>query len=255
MAKDSRQWMRFPIDMHRDMKVERLSDSAFRVFFEMNGEARLEGNDGVFERADAEFRWPVTDLRELCSSHPTSPLVILDGERYVIRVYAKHQLTEEDRERLAEIARANGQKGGRPRKNPETQKNPDITQSKPRRTQAKAESESESESEDLLLTESVSLGSNPREEIDGLTQTETEEQIQACRDSARRHRLDLDKIRELAKQHCARVIGFQAALLLGQHIIAKAPGRVRVPMSYVTGAFQSSPAEIQQWVDEEGHSP
>lgn len=146
-GKDQRMWMRFPIDMHRDPKVTRLSDAAFRVFFEMNGEARLEGNDGVFAVEDAEFRWPPEHLEALVKSHPREPLVVRDGDSYVLRRFARHQLTEADRAHLAQVSRENGRRGGRPRKNPETQNNPEVTQAYPSVTQAKAESESESEKE------------------------------------------------------------------------------------------------------------
>lgn len=111
MAKDERLWMRFPIDMHRDPKVTRLSDKAFRVFFEMNGEARLEQNDGAFTKDDAEFRWPATILAELVGSHPTEPLVVVSGDWYRLRRFAKHQFTEADRETLA-AKRAEAGKAG-----------------------------------------------------------------------------------------------------------------------------------------------
>ena len=84
MAKDERLWMRFPIDMHRDPKVMRLDDKAFRTFFEMNGEARLEGNDGVFTIEDAEFLWDVRHLETLCVSHPIHPLLHRSEGTYTI---------------------------------------------------------------------------------------------------------------------------------------------------------------------------
>lgn len=111
MAKDERLWMRFPIDMHRDMKVTRLPVEVRWTFFEMNGEARLERNDGVFSHEDAEFRWPVEHLTALVASHPTEPLVVKTPDAYVLRRYAKHQFTEADREALAD-KRAEAGKAG-----------------------------------------------------------------------------------------------------------------------------------------------
>ncbi|MGK0740470.1 hypothetical protein ACSHWG_01075 [Leucobacter sp. Z1108] len=245
--------MRFPIDMHRDVKVQRLTDSQFRTFFEMNGEARLERNDGVFDKDDAEFRWSLDDLEGLCRSHPTSPLVVFEDERYRIRVYSNHQLTEDDRERLAEVARENGRKGGRPRKNPETQKNPDVTQAQakltglqPKITQAKAESESESDQElkTDLTTSSVSQERNAREK------TDSEESIEASKKIAETLSVNLDTVIKMAAG-VERDLGYGDALRLGSFILAKASRHPRNPMAYIATAFQKNPHEVQQWIDRE----
>jgi hypothetical protein len=152
MPRDKRLYMTFPIDFHRHPKLLRLPVEVRWTFVEMNGEARIAQNDGVFQADEAEFMWPVSHLNALCTSHPSRPLVIRTETAYVIRDYAEHQLTNDDRERMAEVSRSNGAKGGRPRKNPdETQTKPsrvrNETQTKPGQTQPFAESESKSESE------------------------------------------------------------------------------------------------------------
>lgn len=134
MPRDSRLYMTFPIDFHRHPKVARLSDAAFRAFVEANGESRIAESDGVIESDNAEFLWSKPALEELVASHPSRPLMLRDGETYVIRDYAEHQFTTADKERLAKISRENGAKGGRPR-NPEkptqVSTEPSGTQSKP----------------------------------------------------------------------------------------------------------------------------
>ena len=101
MPRDRRLYMTFPNDFWTHPKVARLSDSAFRVFVEANGHSRMRETDGVIEREDAEFMWPEAALEELVNSHPTRPLMVRDGDRYVLRDYAEHQLTKADREELS----------------------------------------------------------------------------------------------------------------------------------------------------------
>ncbi len=148
MPKDQRLYMTFPNDFHRHPKVSRLSDAEFRAFVEMNGEARIADNDGVFLAEEAAFLWPQPVIDALTKSHPTRPLVLCEGGNYVIRDYAQHQQTREERARLAEKNRLNGSKGGRPRKNPdETQWVTSGNPTEPNETQAKAEIETELEKE------------------------------------------------------------------------------------------------------------
>lgn len=113
MPRDKRLYMTFPNDVHRHPKIMRLSLEARWAFIEMNGEARIADNDGVFSRDEAEFLWPQAVLDELCSSHPSRPLVVRDGETYVIRDYAEHQQTRAEREELSAKKAAAGAKGGR----------------------------------------------------------------------------------------------------------------------------------------------
>lgn len=135
MPRDPRLYMTFPNDFHRHPKLLKLPPEIRWTFVEMNGEARIADNDGRFSAEDAEFMWPVEHLDALVHSHPKRPLVVRerDGGDYVIREYAEHQQTRAERERLAEISRQNGRKGGRPRKNP------DQIQTEPAQVSADAE--------------------------------------------------------------------------------------------------------------------
>lgn len=161
--KDERLWMRFPIDMHRDEKVKRLDPAVRWTFIEMNGEARLERNDGIFTVADAEFRWPKSHLDALCASHPEAPLVLRGESHYIIRVYAKHQQTEADREALRAKRAAAGAKGG------STKAVASAKQVLSKIKQTVAESESESEIEkDLTNTSHVSQEPYAPNLLDGL---------------------------------------------------------------------------------------
>lgn len=113
MPRDRRLYMTFPIDFHRHPKVQRLSDAAFRAFVEANGESRIAETDGRLEGPDAEFMWSAETLAELVASHPSRPLLMRDGEAYVLRDYAEHQFTKADRDNLsAKRARA-GSLGGK----------------------------------------------------------------------------------------------------------------------------------------------
>lgn len=145
MPRDKRLWMTFPIDMHRHPKITRLPVTARWAFFEMNGEARIDDNDGIFAAADAEHLWGKKVLDQLVASHPTRPLVVRDGDVYRIREFGEHQETRADREARVERNRNNGTKGGRPRKNPAGSDS--VAAGNRPATQTNPESESESELE------------------------------------------------------------------------------------------------------------
>lgn len=116
MPRDQRLYMTFPNDVHRHPKLMRLSVEARWAFIEMNGEARLSDNDGVFTNEEALFHWPVAVLDELCGSHPTRPLVTRDDDgSYRVRDYAEHQQTRVEREALAEKRANAGRLGGKAR--------------------------------------------------------------------------------------------------------------------------------------------
>lgn len=106
--------MTFPNDIHRHPKITRLSLQARWAFVEMNGEARLADNDGLFSVEDALYLWPQEILDELCRSHPTRPLVVFDAdaETYLIRDYAEHQQTRAEREELSRKRSSAGRLGG-----------------------------------------------------------------------------------------------------------------------------------------------
>lgn len=115
MPRDQRLYMTFPNDIHRHPKLVRLSVEARWAFIEMNGEARLADNDGLFTAEDALYYWSAELLAELCRSHPTRPLVVHDeaADTYLIRDYAEHQQTRAERAKVAEDRARAGAEGGR----------------------------------------------------------------------------------------------------------------------------------------------
>ena len=235
MAKDERLWMRFPIDMHRHPLFLKLDADVRWTFVEMNGEARIARNDGIFQEADAEFMWPVEHLTALVTSHPRRALVLHKDGCYIIREYGQHQFTEADREALAEISRTNGKKGGRPktRGNPaETQPGygqvRNGTQANPEVTRSIAESESESEIDDYSNTGSVSPVDD-RARVLGLTDR------------------GIASIINAVNLHCDIEPTGAEAVELGAHILGKARTAVKSPAAYVRNAIETGPSEIDAW--------
>lgn len=111
MPRDRRLYMTFPIDFYEHPKVAPLSDAAFRAFVEMNGYSRRHELDGRIPVKAARLKWKARALAELVDSHPERPLVVLDGDDYVIRDYKEHQFTADDLEALREKRSQAGAKG------------------------------------------------------------------------------------------------------------------------------------------------
>ena len=175
MAKDERLWMRFPIDMHRHPIFARLNADVRWTFVEMNGEARIAKNDGVFNEADAEFMWPVEHLTALVNSHPVRAVVLHEGGKYIIREYGQHQFPEADREALALKRSESGKAGAAKRWGSKPMASDSNGMASAKQTVANtwqpiAESESESELEtERLITTGSQSGLSPvtRENADG----------------------------------------------------------------------------------------
>jgi hypothetical protein len=144
--------MTFPNDIHRHPKVARLSVEARWAFVEMNGEARLADNDGLFTVEDALYYWPADLLAELCSSHPTRPLVVFNAaaNTYLIRDYAEHQQTKAEREALTD-KRANAARIGQEKRAAAKQASASAEQvlSKSEQSSAEIEKEREKEKEEI----------------------------------------------------------------------------------------------------------
>lgn len=251
--KDERLFMTFPNDMHRHPKLTRISVAARWAFIEMNGEARLHNNDGVFSAEDAEFMWSPDLLAELVGSHPSKPLVQRVDDTYVIREFAKHQQTKADREALAQKRSEAGKAGAAKRWHGDSKAMASAKQMVGKPKQAIAESESESESElQTDLTSISSQSANPLAVDNFRTDSiqESEEQIAGARALAATQKLDLEKIRQLAFEQCARDLTFGEALRLGNLIVSKSRVRVSKPTAYVVHAF-NEPFEVQQLIDKE----
>lgn len=111
MAKDQRLYMTFPNDFWMHPKVAPLSVDAKWTFVEMNGYSRMQDLDGRIPTVMALRLWSPDALGELVASHTERPLVVLDGDTYVIRDYDKHQQTTADRDGLSQVRAAAGRKG------------------------------------------------------------------------------------------------------------------------------------------------
>jgi len=237
MPKDPRLYMTFPIDMHRHPKVSRLPVAVRWTFFEMNGEARLADNDGVFTEAEAEYLFPVKHLQALVSSHPERPLVVREAGTYSIRDYAEHQQTKAEREQRAETNRENGRRGGRPPKNSSgTDSVSTRLQTEANVTQKNPESESESELEipDDVTKEmgSSQVPSNARSGLDP-------NRVRAAGVT------NLASVRSTLEATCGEPVSELGAVLLAEAICSKAKRHVSKVDAYVASVCRRTPEEVK----------
>jgi len=240
VPRDERLYQTYPIDFHRHPKVTRLSDAAFRAFVAMNGEARIANNDGQFDAVDAEFMWDAAVLAELVMSHPTRPLVMRVDNQYVIRDYSEHQLTNADRERLAEISRKNGAKGGRPRK-------PRETHAGSEKTQPFAESESES---GIEITTKTSKSQSRNDDANHETDSYTSAVIEGIGNRA--GIIDPPTLAAAVHSWTGRNVHPDRLPTLVNHLVGKSRQNVKSAQAYVMSCLASSPLEVQQFIDENG---
>lgn len=133
MPRDKRLYMTYPIDFWTHPKVTRLSDAAFRAFVESNGHSRMIESDGRIEAEDAEFMWQPEVLAELLKSHPTRPLMLREGDEYVLRDYAEHQFTKADRDAVTEKKSRAGRASAESRERARVQQVLNTTQQEPTR--------------------------------------------------------------------------------------------------------------------------
>lgn len=250
MPRDSRLYMTFPNDFHRHPKIKRLPIKVRWAFVEMNGEARIADNDGVFAAEDADFEWSPEIMDALCNSHPTRPLVERRGDTYVIRDYAEHQETRAAREQRRATNAANGAKGGRPRKNPaQTEPKPNGlpmgTESQANETQHKAESESESESEDFYSpSKSQSLPKRASVSTDSIEVSEMTRRL-----ASQKGITSLRSVVDAVIRHTGKQVTADQAFQLSTWLLEKAPTWPDSPQRYVTGSIKRSPFEIEQYLD------
>jgi hypothetical protein len=245
--------MTFPVDIHRHPKIMRLPVEVRWTFLEMNGEARIADNDGVFAAEEAEFLWPLEHLDALVTSHPTRPLVyrVENGGDYIIRDYAEHQETREQREARVAKNRANGAKGGRPRKNPEGTDakptgNPVGSDTKPNETQHKAESESESELEDFYSpSKSQSRSNRASVSTDAMEIPEVTRRL-----AAQKGITSLRTVADAITRHTGIRVDANGALQVAVSLLERAKDYPKAPARYVSSAIQQSPLEVQQFIHE-----
>ena len=240
MPRDQRLYMTFPNDIHRHPKVARLDVAVKWAFVEMNGEARIADNDGVFSADDAEFTWGREILDALVSSHPSRPLVMRVGDTYVIRDYAEHQQTKAEREELSRKRSEAGAKGAQQR-TANRQASAKQVLSKPEQTQA----ESESESEDYYLRlQSQSLDNRAREVTDEPSEADFKSTI------ADQYGVDVRRVRAHIIDKLGITLTPTNTVALSVWILNKPKTIPHSPTKYVLGAVTRSPAEIQQHIYE-----
>ncbi len=249
-AKDRRLYARLDIGFDEHDKIYPLSDAAFRALVEATLYARRQLTDGFLAERLAVKRWGGDVLEELSTNDPVRPsLVRVDGG-WQIHDFAEHQTTNAD----IEAKREHGAKGAAKRWASNGDRSP-IGNQMPNHggTLAKSESESESESKsETDLTSISSQSANPLAVDNFRTDSiqESEEQIAGARALAATQKLDLEKIRQLAFEQCARDLTFGEALRLGNLIVSKSRVRVSKPTAYVVRAF-NEPFEVQQLIDKE----
>ena len=247
-AKDRRLYARLDIGFDEHDKIYPLSDAAFRALVEATLYARRQLTDGFLAERLAVKRWGGDVLEELSTNDHVRPsLVRVDGG-WQIHDFAEHQTTNAD----IEAKREHGAKGAAKRWKGTTDRSP-IGNPMPNHggTLAKSESESESESEtDLTSINSQSVTPLAVDNLRTDSIQESEEQIAGARALAATQKLDLEKIRQLASEQCARDLTFGESLRLGTLIVSKSRVTVRSPTSYVARAF-NEPFEVQQLIDKE----
>jgi hypothetical protein len=241
MPIDKRLYMTFPNDFHRHPKLTRLPVEARWAFVEMNGEARIADNDGVFDAADAEFTWTREILDVLVGSHPTRPLVARVGETYVIRDYAEHQQTRAQRDDLHEKRAAAGAAGAAARKANRLASAKQVL-SKPEQSQA----ESESESEDFYSpSKSQSRNTRARVSTDAIPVSEMTKRL-----AAQQGITSLRSVVDAIHRHTSATVDADQALQVSLWLIGKSKDPVKTGQRYVLGCIEQTPAEVEQHIFE-----
>lgn len=247
MPRDGRLFMTFPNDFPWHYKVQRLPVEAKWAFVEMNGYSRMNDLDGVIPAEDADFMWTREVMDQLVASHPSRPLVVRQGENYVLRDYGEHQQTKAERERLAEVSRANGAKGGRPRKNPtETQPGSGGNPAEPGRKQSP---ESRVQKTDTYLPESS-------HEIPASVSTDAFEMSEVTKMQAAQAGIrDLAAIAAEIRSRLGIQLNSFGTLAVANHLLGKSRNYPDVPDRYVLGCLSQSPAEIEQFIYDSSLAP
>ncbi|QMU97821.1 hypothetical protein FVO59_11845 [Microbacterium esteraromaticum] len=239
MAKDERLYMTFPIDFHRHPKVVRLPVEVRWTFVEMVAESRIADDDGIIPAEHAEFMWPKDHLDALVGSHPTRPLVVRDGDFYVLREYAKHQQTRAEREALATKRAEAGRKGGLA-KSQASASSGLADGGKPKHSQ----SQSQSHKTSTYVTESQSLDNRARETTDELSAVQ--------KSMAARAGLDVERISGKVRDQLGIDLSLVNALALGNHILSKRATSPDKPTGYVLSSITRNPAEIAKHLYDAG---
>ncbi|RBO73494.1 hypothetical protein [Microbacterium sp. H6] len=240
MAKDERLYMTFPNDFHRHPKLRNQPAEVKWAFVEMNGEARIADNDGRFSAEDAEFLWSADILEALTGSHPTRPLVVRDGTDYVIREYSKHQQTKADREARSAARAEAGRKGGLAK-----------AQASASKSQADDGNQKQSQSQSQSHQTSTHVSESPSR--DTRASDVTDAQSETYRSTlASQYGIDVMRIRAHIFDRLGMTIAPEDTVNVSIWILNKIKTPPRAPTKYVLAAITRSPAEVQQYIHENG---
>lgn len=240
MPRDQRLYMTFPIEMPDHPKVRPLTPATKWFFVEMNAYSRRLGLDGVIPVKTAVAMWPKRALNELIGSHPDRPLVVLDGDNYVIRDYAEHQLTEADIEDLRDKRAAAGAKGGAAKAAAKAKQDASkaLALAKQNSSQWVAESESESESEKKTDMTNDTQVSQERY-VAGIS---TDPEIASLAKFAGIRNLEQ---LQTAMVRCCGPISGAGAVELAKTICARSKHAVEKVDAYVLTAINDTPDEVR----------
>ncbi len=253
MPRDKRLFMTFPIDFDEHPKVAPLSDTAFRTFVEMNGYSRRHDLDGRITVPLANRKWKKAALAELVGSHAERPLVVLEGDEYVLRDYAEHQQTKAEREALAAKNAANGARGGRP---PAANKPTRKPTGLPTRNPVGSESGGfgnpvESRVQSLELTDIANPDLSAPELNVGADSNDQDAVITRLKQAAfvEAERLgipDLVNTRSLLESTVGGTMTLGGAAYFAGIILSKAKSTVRDPAKYLAVVCRDSAAEVRK---------
>lgn len=241
--KDARLFMTFPNSFPWHPKITRLSVAARWAFVEMNGYSRVRDLDGVIPAEDAEFEWGQAVLDELVGSHPSRPLVIRDGDSYVIREYAKHQQTKADREKISADKSRAGKAGAEARWGSSKPMAPakQLSSGAMAADSQSLESRVQSPEGQTYVTESLSGNTPPDAGTDSTS-----------RSILKGRGISPDRLITHIKARTGLDVTATSAMKVALNILDRAGQVKTTDQQYVLGSISRSPAETQKFIHENG---
>lgn len=239
MPRDLRPYLTYPLGYTSHPRWELLSDAAFRALHEMQDIMRQYGMDGRMLAAQAEKRWRKKVLDELVNGIDDRPLLVRDGDAYVMRSYSEHQFTTADAEKLRKDRAEAGRAGGLAKAaNAKRSLANGVASATDSGWQNVPESESELKTDVTHLSRSGS-GSNAR--------AATPDRIRNAHDQASDLGVkDLGATRTLLAGAVGEPVSLGGAVELVRAVLSLAARPVRDVDAYVATACRKSPAEVQR---------
>ena len=263
MPRDTRPYLTYPIGYTLHPRLDMLTDAAFRAFHEMNDYCRTNRTDGRILKPLAAKRWPARALTELVKGDGDRPLVILDGDAYLLRSYEEHQFTNADAEALRqkriEAGRAGGRASGEARRN---QGAASASKQKGSKAEASAsanasraskQNEAESESEVNYLTDTTYVpesgpDSNARVlEADQAMQQLDAKKLEVATAAEQLGIRELGSTRQYLERATGKLMTLAATVELASVVCAHARHPVDNPDAYVASVCRKSPQRVREW--------